>query len=143
MFIGKSGVNTARGAGASVHQITTSGTVGSNGTLNLYSDPASVIGSFRAPILGVDTNPGSFALRGMPTWNLDFNIAKDFRITERVDIRLSAQFTNILNHHQFADPTLEDINDPTNFGVIGAQNPSGVIDASTPRAMELGMRIHF
>jgi hypothetical protein len=143
VFTGQSGINTARGAGASVRDVTTTGVVASNGGgLNLYANPAAVYGSFRAPILGVDTNAGSLVMRGMSTWNLDFSIAKDFQVTERIDLRLSAQFTNILNHHQFADPLLG-VNDPADFGVIGAQNATGTIDASSPRAMELGLRIHF
>ena len=101
----------------------------------MFADPQAVYNSFRAPILGVDTNPASFALRGFPTWNLDFTVSKEFSITEKMGVRLTAQFTNILNHVQYSDPFLE-VNDPADFGAIFSSN-------SLPRQMELGMRFHF
>ena len=142
VFASASGVNTARGAGNSLHAVTVTGLVGSNGNtanggygLNMYADPAAVYNSFRAPVIGIDTNPGSFALRGFPTWNLDFTLAKDFNLTERLELRLSVQITNIFNHVQYADP-FDAINDPADFGAIYAST-------SLPRAMEFGLRIHF
>jgi len=142
VFTGTSGVNTARGAGNSTHAIVVSGLIGSNGNpanggagLNEFANPAAVYNSFRAPILGIDTNPGSLAMRGLPTWNLDFSLAKDFNFTERMGLRFTVQVTNILNHNQLGDPTLG-INDQANFGVLGGE-------ISPPRSMEFGLRFHF
>ncbi len=39
------------------------------------------------------------AFRGPNNWNLDFGAFKTFDITERVKMRLSAEVSNILNHH--------------------------------------------
>ncbi len=142
VFTGNSAVNTARGAGTTTHSIVVSGLTGSNGNpanggagLNEFANPAAVYSSFRAPILGIDHNPASFAMRGLSTWNLDFTLSKEFSITERMGIRFTVQVTNILNHNQLGDPFLE-VNDPADFGVLGGE-------ISPPRQMEFGLRFHF
>ena len=43
-------------------------------------------------------------LRGLPRWNLDATLAKDFKITERVGLQFTMQFTNLFNHFQPNDP---------------------------------------
>ena len=151
VFVSAAGIAAARGAGTSVsgYQMTTTGnpagvaidqnTANGGVGLNIFSSSTAALASynaFRAPILGVDTNPASFALRGLPTWNLDVSLAKDFAVTERFRMTFIAQFTNVLNHMQHQDPTL-DINNPQGWGVIG----TGQVFA--PRSMELGLRFHF
>ena len=108
--------------------------------INMFSDPAKVFGQFRPCILGFDTNCGAgFAggIRGMPTWNLDGTVSKDIGIWKegRVGATLIFQFTNILNHVQLSDPSL-DISNPQDWGVISSQ-------ANSPRQIEFGLRIHF
>jgi hypothetical protein len=44
-------------------------------------------------------------------------------------------FTNVLNHMQFANPTL-DISDPSSWGVLNKQG-------NNPRQMEFGLRLSF
>ena len=147
IFVSSAALATARGAGNAVHTVTvpSSGNpagVGLNGNisaggagLNMFTNPVAVYNAFRAPILGIDTNGGAFQMRGLPTWNLDMTLSKDFHVTERFGLTFIAQFSNVLNHNQLSDPTL-DINDPNNWGVISGQ-------ANSPRAMELGLRFHF
>lgn len=151
VFVSAAAISAARGAGNSVssfqmpttgnpagvgiNQNTANGGVG----LSMFTNSAAAIASynaFRAPILGIDTNPGSLALRGMPNWNLDMTVAKDFLVTERIGLTFIAQFTNVLNHMQHTDPGF-DINNPQAWGVIG----TGQVYA--PRSMELGLRFHF
>ena len=66
---------------------------------------------------------------------MDLSLKKTFRITEGVNTELQAVFTNVLNHNQLADPTL-DISNPSSWGVITTQ-------ANTPRQMEFGLRVSF
>jgi len=116
------GVNTAGSTAAS--------------QVNIFADPNAAFNTFRAPILGIDTkNPGVGPIVGMPYWNVDFQVKKNFKVWESANIELSTVFTNVFNHMQFADPTL-DISNPGGFGVISSQrNP--------PRAMEFGIRVNF
>jgi hypothetical protein len=86
--------------------------------------------------LGIDHNGGGWGvIRGFNTWNLDTNISKEIRATERVGATLMFQLTNIMNHFQPANPTVS-IDSPASFGVVtGASN--------TPRRMQFGLRIRF
>jgi len=47
---------------------------------------------------------GRNSLRGFDVWQLDWAIRRQFKITERFNIQLRAEFFNILNHPNFADP---------------------------------------
>lgn len=104
--------------------------------INIFSNPLAVYGGFRPPILGVDTRDGGVGpIRGLPYWNMDLSIKKNVRISERFSGEFQVVFTNLLNHMQFADPTL-DISDPTSWGVLNTQG-------NNPRQMEFGLRISW
>jgi hypothetical protein len=130
--------------GTSAHENVSSSTnVASSGNpakggsgLNEFADPNQVYSGFRRLVLGIDTSGGGFgALRGLPTWNLDMAMSKDFRIREQIGVTFNAQFSNMLNHFQPSNPSLN-IDSPTTFGVISSQS-------NTPRQIEFGLRIHF
>ena len=118
---------------------------GSNGTgtnnpthINMFADPAAVFAEFRPCVLGIDTSCGGYGyMRGLPTWNLDATVAKDVGLWKegRVGAALSFQFTNITNHMQPGNGSLNLSNQAT-FGRITTQ-------ANTPRQIEFGLRIHF
>ncbi len=124
--------NSASGAGVNTNY--ENGGVGTN----MYSNPAQVFGEFRNCVLGFDTNCGANGnIRGMPTWNLDATVSKNIGVWRegRVGANLIFQFTNVLNHVQLGNPSL-DIGSPQDWGVLGGQ-------ANTPRQMEFGLRLHF
>ena len=106
--------------------------------LNQFSNPAAVYAEFRPCVLGLDTSCGGGAggLRGLPTWNLDAQVVKDLALyKEHVGAQLFFTFTNILNHFQPGGASLN-LTSPSSFGQITGQ-------ASSPRSMEFGLRIHF
>jgi hypothetical protein len=104
--------------------------------MNMFANPNAIFSEFRPLILGLDTSAGGAGvIRGLPTWNLDATISKDVRIVERLHASLLIQFTNILNHFQPANPTLN-IDSPQTWGVISSQ-------ANTPRQVEFGLRASF
>ena len=90
---------------------------------------------------GTCTNCGANGqIRGMPSWNVDMNVAKDFNLfRERVSATLSFQFSNIFNHTVLADPYL-DITSPGDWGVLGA-NENG--QANNPRSLTFNLRVRF
>jgi hypothetical protein len=107
-----------------------------NAAVNIFKDPVAVYGQFRPPILGIDTrDAGVGPIRGLPYWNMDLSIKKNVRIFESVSTEFQVVFSNVLNHKQFADPTL-DLSDPTSWGAITSQG-------NTPRQMEFGLRVNF
>jgi hypothetical protein len=119
--------------------IATSGnaSVGGSG-LNYFANPAAGLANFRRLILGVDTNSGGAGvLRGLPTWNLDFAVTKDFKIPfrEGMGLTFNMQASNVLNHFQPSNPSLN-IDTPSSWGVITGQ-------ANSPRQFTFGLRLHF
>ncbi|MBV8897032.1 MAG: carboxypeptidase regulatory-like domain-containing protein [Acidobacteriaceae bacterium] len=106
--------------------------------LNMFTNPSVVLSQFRPLVLGYDTSQnGTGILRGFPAWSVDLAVNKDFQVTERLGATFIAQFSNVLNHFQPANPTLN-INNPSTFGVVTAQSTT-----ITPRQIEFGLRIHF
>jgi hypothetical protein len=71
----------------------------------------------------------------MPFWNLDLQIKKNVHITERFSMKFPTISTNVLNHGQLPDPTL-DLSNPASRGVLGRQ-------VNTPRSIGLGLRTRF
>jgi hypothetical protein len=123
--------------------VTGTGGVGTTGNastggsgLNIFSNPAAIYSEFGRLVLGRNSDAGGAGvIRGFPTWNLDTTISKDIRGTERVGATLIFQFTNILNHFQPNNPTMN-IDSPQSFGVVTSQ-------LNTPRQLEFGLRLHF
>lgn len=130
--------------GNSLHQnVVAAGGIGTNGNasvggsgLNMFSNPGAIYSEFGRLVLGLDGDSGGAGvLRAFPTWNLDTTISKDIRGTERVGATLIFQFTNVLNHFQASNPTLN-LDSPQTWGVVNGQ-------ANTPRQLEFGLRVRF
>ena len=125
-------------------------TKGSNGVgtsgygVNLFANPEAAWNSIRQPILGLDTHDGGFGVvRGLPYWNIDFSLKKQFAITERVNFEAQMVITNIFNHMQWDDPAAAggdyiDTSSPSSFGTLPGQ-----FGTTSPRQMEFGFRINF
>jgi hypothetical protein len=114
---------------------------------SMFQDPDASYMCFRNPILGIDSSDGGGAgiLRGMPFWNVDLSVKKNVLITERVNVEFTANFTNVLNHNQMSDPYLI-LGDTGDWGAVGGFSSAynGLsAQISTPRAMQLGLRISF
>jgi hypothetical protein len=127
--------------GNSLHYgvIPTSGIGSSNPTgLNMFTDPAAVFAEFRPCILGIDTRCSAYGnLRGLPRWNMDMTIGKDLKFGERIRVRATIQFTNVLNHFQPSDPSLNlSGSSQLTFGKINGQ-------AFGPRNTEFGLKVSF
>ena len=82
-------------------------------------------------------------LRGPGLTNLDIAIAKTTAITERVSLEFRVEYFNVLNHPEFAQPTLltgtTNINSPT----FGLETSTGTFRGSTPRIGQLAARLTF
>ena len=74
--------------------------------------------------------------RGPSQQNWDFSLLKNFMITERQALRFTADFFNIWNHANFANPVATDVESPGNFGVI--TSTKGV-----PRLIQFSLRYSF
>jgi hypothetical protein len=130
--------NTASGAG------TNSNSANGGNNINMFANPAQVFAEFRPCILGYDTSCGAAGqIRGLPNWNMDVNIAKDFRLFhERVYATMSFQFVNVFNHVALGDPYLS-VGDPADFGVLGSNNPNEGGQINQPRNLTFNLRLKF
>ena len=90
------------------------------------------------------SDPGAYAfgnaplhdgsVRSFPYYNEDLNIAKRFRVTERVGMRFESQFGNLFNRHLWCDPDTN-WSSPT-FGEVFGQ-------CDQPRNIQFGLRLEF
>jgi hypothetical protein len=109
---------------------------GGPAAINMFANPVTVFSQVRPAILGIDsTDSGLGPISGLPYWNLDMSIHKQFKIWETTSLEFSGVMTNILNHNVFANPTVSLAN-PGSFGVINSQGNS-------PRQIEIGVRANF
>jgi len=114
--------------------------------VNIFANGTAAINSFRNPILGLDNRDGGFGiLTGLPYWNMDFSIKKNFRVTESVSLEFQGVFANVLNHNQWLDPignsAVALFEGPSGFGALNAG--SAQEQAGGNRQIELGARIRF
>ncbi len=83
------------------------------------------------------------SLRGPHQTNIDIALAKTTAITERFKLEFRAEFFNVLNHPEFAQPTILDgaanLDSPT-FGEI---TTTGTFRGATPRIGQLALRMTF
>jgi hypothetical protein len=131
--------NSATGAGIN------SNTVNGGNAMNMFTNPAAVFNEFRPCILGYDTSCGAAGqIRGLSNWNMDMNVAKDFRVfRERVFMTLSFQFNNVFNHVIQNTPYLS-IGDPNDWGVTGSNNANGGGgQGNLPRQLTFSLRAKF
>ncbi len=77
--------------------------------------------------LGIILGPGNV--------NWDTSILKTIHLTEKQTLQFRADFFNILNHPQFANPGVAQ-NTPNTFGIITAT-------ATNPRIIQFGLKFMF
>jgi hypothetical protein len=136
VIIGNPSLSTSRHNGVTGGTDAAGNSVGTTGDVNMFSDPVAVWSNLRNPILGLDgATGGAGRFRGMPFWNMDLQVKKNIHINERFSLEVQSIFTNVLNHNQLGDPSL-DLSNPAAFGVLSSQ-------VNAPRSIELGIRIRF
>ncbi len=100
--------------------------------INAFS-PAAAIGSDGSTGFG---NLGRNTFRGPYQQNWDFSAGKSFAITEHQALRITADFFNLFNHPNFANPAFLDIESPSNFGQITST-------VGTPRLIQFSAKYSF
>ena len=74
-------------------------------------------------------------LRGRSSHNVDFNVAKNFAMTERLKTELRGEFFNAANRPQFGNPILDREAGPA-FGLITST-------VANPRLIQLALKYEF
>lgn len=106
------------------------------------------------PVIGTFGTMGRNFFRDSGFRNWDFSVVKNWRLGERVTTQFRAEFFNILNHPNFANPfggqngyAHNDPSSPSTFG-CGCATPDGaaanpVIGSGGSRAVQFGLKILF
>jgi hypothetical protein len=135
---------------ACVNQATANGSLD---TLNSFGCYASGNSFMIPPPHGTFGTMGRNIFRDTGFHNVDFSLAKNWRIGERLGAQFRAEFFNIFNHPNFANPFGGQNgwahNDPStgSFGCscatpdVAASNP--VIGSGGSRAVQLGLKLTF
>jgi len=78
-------------------------------------------------------------------WNVDLGVRKTIQVTERLNLELDANFTNMFNHPILGDPynLLGDTADWGALGGITGELITGAVQANAPRTIQIGGRIRF
>ena len=110
--------------------------------LDLFSNPGAAYCGFNYIQLSSSGRTGSSnPSYGLPFWNLDMRAGKSTNFGERIKAGLSADFFNVFNHANYANPTLN-YTSPTTFGVItSTYTPPNRTNSA--RWIELGLRVDF
>ena len=145
--------NMPAGCAASALAVDGGGAGAETAALNLFGCYAAGNSVMMAPPLGQFGNMGRNMFQDSGFKNFDFSIAKNFRFGEAMRLQLRAEFFNILNHPNFANPYGGQngfgLNDPSvqPFGCgcatpdIAAANPA--VGSGGPRSIQLGAKFVF
>jgi hypothetical protein len=82
-------------------------------------------------------------LRGPHLTNFDAALAKTTTITERVSLEFRVEYFNVLNHPEFAQPTVLDGATNINGSTFGQITTTGSFRGPTPRIGQLAARFTF
>jgi hypothetical protein len=131
------------------------GGVGGNTTaLNMFGCYAEGNSLLLPPALGTFGNQGRNTFRDFGFRNVDFSALKSFRFGERLSMQFRAEFFNLFNHPNFANPFGGQNgwghNDPSQPGLFGCSCATPDVAASNPvigsggsRAVQLGLKFIF
>jgi hypothetical protein len=118
-----------------------SDSIGTDGNINAFANPAAVYNSLQYPQLSVNTRIPHDQLYTFPYWNLDLSVGKKIPVTERIGLVLSGDAFNVFNHVVLNNPSLDYLN-PGAFGVLNSQFAPG-ISPTGARILQLGLRVEF
>jgi len=102
--------------------------------------------AFSQPDFGTFGNLGRNSIYGPGYKNLDFSISKSTQFMDRIGLQLRAEFFNILNHPNFAQPAHnivpgESGGELTQTPDVAQTNPG--LGGGGPRVVQLGLKVIF
>src|SRR5271157_1068618 len=106
-----------------------------------WMNPAAFTNPPVATALGQNAALGGLGMqvRGPGFHRADLSIFKDFRTSERTRLQFRAEFFNLTNTPQFANPGNTNFGNPSTFGLI-----TGLVDgANDPREIQFALKLYF
>ncbi len=109
-------------------------------------------GVLTPPAYGTNGDAGRNIFRGQPFYNVDLSIAKDWKFKERLDVQFRAEFFNLFNRADYANPVpFKTGTDPSAGGTFGCSCTTpdatgftnSVLGSGAPRSIQLGLKITY
>ena len=110
-------------------------------------------GAFCTPVTARQGTLGRNAMRGFSVYQVDFAIRRQFKFDERIYLQFKAEFFNIFNHPNFADPvgSLSLSTYGTSQSMLGRSLGSGGVSGGFnplyqiggPRSVQLSLKLGF
>jgi len=97
--------------------------------IDRYFDPS----AYALPAVGQFGNSGRNTLGGPGSYNVDASLFRVFRLRERKSLQFRSEFFNVLNHANLSNPVAN----------IGSLTVGRILTASSPRILQLGLRLVF
>ena len=132
--------NMCSGNASAHYNVAGSNGVGTSGYgLNMFSNPEAAYNNIRQPILGYDTRDGGFGVcRGMPYWNVDLSVKKQFNITER-SMPSSRSYSPTYSTTISWAIRAAIISTPATR--LAGARCSGTVTTNSPRQIQFGLRV--
>ena len=89
------------------------------GSVSGFDNSGNPICSLSCGLVSRFGNAPNGLIRALRSWQIDFALAKETKISERVSAEFAVQFFNIFNHVQFGDPSTDNLT--LNYNVVGVQ----------------------
>ena len=109
-------------------------------------------GVLTPPAYGTNGDAGRNIFRGQPYYNVDLSIAKDWKFKERFGVQFRAEFFNLFNRADFANPVpFKTGTDPSAGGTFGCSCTTpdatgftnSVLGSGAPRSIQLGLKLTY
>jgi hypothetical protein len=103
--------------------------------------------AFSVPAAGQSGTLGRNVLRGLPAWQLDFALRRQFRLTEKLTLQFRAEAFNLFNHPNFG--TIQTSLTAANFGkatnMLNRQlgGLSQLYQIGGPRSLQFALKLQF
>jgi len=100
------------------------------------------------PALGTFGTAGRNIFRDSGFRDWDFSLFKNWTVKERLKAQFRAEFFNILNHTNIANPGVSTLNDPSGQVLCGCSTPdqaatNPILGTGSARAIQLGLKLLF
>jgi len=103
--------------------------------------------AFSVPPAGQQGNLGRNQLRGLPAWQMDLSLRRNFKLREKLRLQFQAQAFNVFNHPNFG--AIQTTLSATNFGqatnMLNRQlgGMSQLYQIGGPRSMQFALKLLF
>jgi hypothetical protein len=99
--------------------------------------------TFSSPCLGCAGNLGRNTFVGPGSWSSDLTLSKNFKVTERVNLKFDAAAFNVFNHTNFVLATGGGKGHNTLADPLFGQAGGSEVGSITPRIMQFGLKLSF